>query len=97
MTEHPTPAPDGDDQTPPTGPVFNADVPHATPERPLSEAGRRALQEAHECGVRSYCITIDRHGADYLPRLYGPARYTVLDDARKLPLKVAEIYRRLAT
>lgn len=46
MTEHPTPAPDGDDQTPPTGPVFNADVPHATPERPLSEPARRALQEA---------------------------------------------------
>lgn len=61
------------------------------------EDTRRALQEAHERGVRSYCITIDRHGADYLPRLYGPARYTVLDDARKLPLKVAEIYRRLAT
>jgi hypothetical protein len=38
-------------------------------------------------------VTIDRHGADYLPRLYGPARYTVLDDAKKLPLKVADIYR----
>ena len=46
MTEHPTPAPNGDDQTPPTGPVFNADVPHATPQRPLSEAARRALLEA---------------------------------------------------
>ncbi len=61
------------------------------------EDTRRALQEAHERGVRSYCVTIDRHGADYLPRLYGPARYTVLDDARKLPLKVADIYRRLTT
>jgi nitric oxide reductase NorD protein len=61
------------------------------------EDTRRALQEAHERGVRSFCITIDRHGADYLPRLYGPARYVVLDDAKKLPLKVADIYRRLAT
>ena len=61
------------------------------------EDTRRALQEAHERGVRSYCVTIDRHGADYLPRLYGPARYTVLDDARKLPLKIADIYRRLAS
>ncbi len=61
------------------------------------EDTRRALQEAHERGVRSYCVTIDRHGADYLPRLYGPARYTVLDDAKKLPLKVADIYRRLTT
>ncbi|MBI4989062.1 MAG: nitric oxide reductase activation protein [Rhodocyclales bacterium] len=61
------------------------------------EDTRRALQEAHERGVRSYCVTIDRHGADYLPRLYGPARYAVLDDVWKLPLKVADIYRRLAT
>ena len=61
------------------------------------EDTRRALQEAHQRGVRSYCVTIDRHGADYLPRLYGPARYTVLDDAKKLPLKVADIYRRLTT
>jgi len=61
------------------------------------EDTRRALQEAHRRGVRSYCVTIDRHGADYLPRLYGPARYTVIDDAHKLPLKIADIYRRLAT
>ena len=61
------------------------------------EDTRRALQEAHERGVRSYCVTIDRHGADYLPRLYGPARYTVLDDVKKLPLRVADIYRRLTT
>ena len=27
-------------------PAFNADVPHATPERPLSPAARRALEEA---------------------------------------------------
>ena len=38
MTEHPTP--------PPTDPASNADVPHATPERPLSDAARRALLEA---------------------------------------------------
>jgi nitric oxide reductase NorD protein len=61
------------------------------------EDTRRALQEAHERGVRSFCVTIDRHGADYLPRLYGPARYAVLDDVKKLPLKVADIYRRLTT
>ena len=61
------------------------------------EDTRHALLEAHEKGVRSFCVTIDRHGADYLSRLYGPARYTVLDDVKKLPLKVADIYRRLAT
>ena len=47
MTDHPTPAAPNDvanaDQP---APVFNADVPHATPERPLSEVARRALLEA---------------------------------------------------
>lgn len=61
------------------------------------EDTRRALQEAREQGVRSYCITIDRHGADYLAHMYGAARFTVLDDVKKLPLKIADIYRRLST
>ncbi|MEI8163773.1 MAG: nitric oxide reductase activation protein [Betaproteobacteria bacterium] len=59
------------------------------------EDTRRALLEAREKGIRSYCVTIDRHGADYLPQLYGPAHYSVIDDAKKLPQKIAEIYRRL--
>ncbi len=59
------------------------------------EDTRRALQEARDLGVRSYCITIDRQGADYLKHMMGPAAYTVLDDVRKLPFKVAEIYRKL--
>ncbi len=59
------------------------------------EDTRRALQEAREQGIRSYCITIDRQGADYLKHMMGPASYTVLDDVKKLPLKVADIYRRL--
>ncbi|MDQ1155037.1 DUF1674 domain-containing protein [Brevundimonas sp. SORGH_AS_0993] len=41
MTEQPTP-----DERP--APAFNPDVPHATPERPLTETARRALMEAAE-------------------------------------------------
>lgn len=59
------------------------------------EDTRRALQEARQQGIRSYCVTIDRHGHDYLKHMMGPASYTVLDDVKKLPLKVADIYRRL--
>ncbi len=59
------------------------------------EDTRRALQEARQQGIRSYCVTIDRHGQDYLKHMMGPAAYTVLDDVKKLPLKVADIYRRL--
>jgi len=59
------------------------------------EDTRRALQEARQQGIRSYCVTIDRQGADYLKHMMGPAAYTVLDDVKKLPFKVADIYRRL--
>ncbi len=59
------------------------------------EDTRQALLEARRAGVRPFCITIDREGADYLKRMYGLAAYAVLDEVRKLPLKVAEIYRKL--
>ena len=55
----------------------------------------QALIEARQSGVHPFCITIDREAKDYLPRLYGPASWTLVDDVRKLPLKSAEIYRRL--
>ena len=61
------------------------------------EDTRRALQEARRTGVRSYCITVDRHAADYLPELYGSAHYSVLADPRSLPLRVAQVYRRLVS
>ena len=45
VTDHPT----TDAPTAPADrPILNADVPHATPERPLSDAARRALLEAAE-------------------------------------------------
>lgn len=59
------------------------------------EDTRRALQEARRQGIRGHCVTIDRQGADYLKHMYGAASYSVLDDVRKLPLKVADIYRKL--
>jgi hypothetical protein len=49
VTDHPTPTTySAPDSTIETAPVFNADVPHATSDRPLTEAARRALIEAAE-------------------------------------------------
>jgi nitric oxide reductase NorD protein len=59
------------------------------------EDTRRALLEATRAGIRPFCITLDREARDYLPHLYGVARYTVVDDVARLPFKVADIYRRL--
>jgi len=59
------------------------------------EDTRMALLEARRAGVHPFCITIDREARDYLPRMYGAARYIILDDVRQLPFKVSDVYRRL--
>ena len=61
------------------------------------EDTRHALLELRRDGVHPFCITIDKEGGDYLPYMYGVANYTCIDDVRKLPLKVADIYRKLTT
>jgi len=61
------------------------------------EDTRRALIEARYNGIHPYCITIDETARDYLPHMYGPASFTVIDDVMKLPLKVSDIYRRLTS
>lgn len=48
MTEQPTPPTETAAEDEAARPAFNTDVPHATPERPLSDAARRALLEAAE-------------------------------------------------
>ena len=61
------------------------------------EDTRQALIEARREGIHSFCITIDTEAKDYLPHMYGAVNYTVIDEVRKLPLKVSDIYRRLTT
>ncbi|OYZ58872.1 MAG: nitric oxide reductase activation protein [Hydrogenophilales bacterium 16-61-112] len=61
------------------------------------EDTRMALQEAARTGIHPFCITLDRDARDYLPHMYGAARYVILDDVRQLPIKVTDIYRRLTT
>ncbi|MBU0656302.1 MAG: nitric oxide reductase activation protein [Gammaproteobacteria bacterium] len=61
------------------------------------EDTRQALFEARRTGIHPFCITIDKRGKDYLPHMYGHANWVEIDDVKKLPLKVADIYRRLTT
>ncbi|WP_298134154.1 hypothetical protein [Acidiferrobacter sp.] len=61
------------------------------------EDTRQALLEARRDGIHAFCITIDTDARDYLPHMYGPANYALIDDVRKLPLKISDIYRRLTS
>ena len=61
------------------------------------EDTRQALIEAKRDGIHPFCITIDSEARDYLPHLYGAVNWALVDDVKKLPLKVSDIYRRLTT
>ncbi len=61
------------------------------------EDTRQALLEAQRAGIKPFCITIDDQARDYLPHMYGAVNWTLVEDVSRLPLKVAEIYRRLTT
>ena len=61
------------------------------------EDTRQSLIEAKHAGIHPFCITIDSQAHEYLPHMYGAVNYTVIDDVRRLPLRVSDIYRRLTT
>jgi nitric oxide reductase NorD protein len=59
------------------------------------EDTRQALREARRHGIHPFCITIDEQARDYLPHMYGAASWILVDDVRRLPVRTAEVYRRL--
>jgi nitric oxide reductase NorD protein len=56
---------------------------------------RQAILEARSQGVHPFCITVDDQAQDYLPHMFGPAGYTLVEQVAKLPYRVADIYRRM--
>ena len=58
---------------------------------------RKVLIEAQCNDNQSYCNAIAREGPDHLKHLYGPVGYSIIDNVKKLPLMLSDIYRKLTT
>ena len=63
--------------------------------RYLHEDTRMAVKEAVDAGVHPFCITLDPAGDEYLPAIFGPGHFMVLDHVDELPRRLPEIYLRL--
>jgi nitric oxide reductase NorD protein len=61
------------------------------------EDTRHALLEAKAAGIHPFCITIDKQAHSYMGHMYGEVNYIFVDEVRKLPLRLPEIYRVLTT
>ena len=56
------------------------------------EDTRHALIEARRAGLEPFCVTIDQEAADYLPYLFGPQRFHLLQKAADLPSLLPQLY-----
>ncbi|MEZ5540848.1 MAG: VWA domain-containing protein [Pseudomonadota bacterium] len=59
------------------------------------EDTRHAIQTAQRCGVRPFCVTIDRKAREYLPYLFGSNGWMLVRNAGELPGKLPQLYARL--
>ena len=69
------------------------------PERGEHEYGvqdtAKALSEAHEKGIETFCVTVDRSGNDYLKRMCQESRYMVIEEIEDLPEALSKVYQAL--
>ena len=55
----------------------------------------KALHEAKQQGVQSYCLTVDPSGHDYLRQMCPDRQYMVIQDVSQLPDELSKVYRSL--
>ncbi|MGV3740979.1 MAG: nitric oxide reductase activation protein NorD [Burkholderiaceae bacterium] len=58
---------------------------------------RQAVTEAKMQGIYPFCLTIDRHAADYLPKVFGAHQYALLQKPELLPTVLLEWMKRLVS
>jgi nitric oxide reductase NorD protein len=56
---------------------------------------RQAVTEARLQGIAPFCLTIDRHAANYLPQVFGAGNYALLPRPELLPSVLLDWLRRL--
>ena len=60
------------------------------------EETKKSLLEARAQGIRSYSITVDPHGEDYLKQLFGDSAYCICPNPEELPEKAGRFYKQVA-
>jgi len=56
---------------------------------------RQAVNEAKLQGISPFCLTIDRHAANYLPAMFGERHFAMLPRPELLPTVLVDWLRRL--
>jgi nitric oxide reductase activation protein len=73
-----------------------ADIDERDPQH-LRHDARKAVEELHRSGIQSYCLTLDPNADDYVRRIFGPSRYTIVDQVGRLPEKLPILFATLTS
>ncbi|MCU7904972.1 MAG: VWA domain-containing protein [Candidatus Thiodiazotropha sp. (ex Epidulcina cf. delphinae)] len=63
-------------------------------ERLLIEDSRKAVQEADQDGIYTYCINLDPHADEYVSDIFGN-QFTVIDRVERLPEQLPKLFMAL--
>ena len=58
---------------------------------------KKALLEAKENGITTFCLTVDKDGHDYMKSMMEDLSYEILDDISSLPLRIPQLYKNLTS
>ncbi|MDD2767912.1 MAG: nitric oxide reductase activation protein NorD [Methylococcus sp.] len=56
---------------------------------------KKAVEELATTGIMTYCLTLDPEADDYVSRIFGHNRYTVVDHVQRLPERLPMLFASL--
>jgi len=63
----------------------------------LRQDAKKAVEELHQKGIMSYCLTLDPHADEYVSRIFGANGYTVVDHVNRLPERLPNLFASLTS
>lgn len=71
-----------------------ADIDERDP-RYLRHDARKAVEDLARRGIDSFCLTLDPAADDYVARIFGANRYTIVDHVQRLPERLPTVFATL--
>ena len=73
-----------------------ADIDERDPQH-LRQDTRKAVDDLQQQGIQSYCLTLDPNADEYVRRIFGTGRYTIVDRVTRLPEKLPMLFATLTS
>jgi len=73
-----------------------ADIDERDPQH-LRQDTRKVVDDLQQQGIQSYCLTLDPNADEYVRRIFGTGRYTIVDRVTRLPEKLPMLFATLTS